>query len=263
MATPNPKPKLATLSLPRELRDHIYEYLLTETFLVENIWSGDSASSVPLKMHTHPAILNVSKSTHQEAKQVLYRHGTFRFDSFETEPRPLYEAIKNLPDIDLLQSIIYHFNTALHVWYTDDPVWGHRGYTHPVEFAVLPVGLYYNYAASPVGTATKLINHFAKLDYSSPRSRFVVDIVAGDGSEFFLGAGRDSGVFQDALSRLTGFKKVEVKLECTQTEHWNFIFPLVQALDEKLAITLGDSERDSEEGPKGGRSCLVYHPRNK
>ena len=263
MTTQDSKPRLATLSLPRELRDHIYGYLLTTTFFVENIWSGDSASSLPLQMHTHPAILNVSKSTHQEAKQLLYIHGTFCFDSFETGPRPLYKAIKNLPDIELLQSIIWHFDTSTHFWYTDDPVWAHHSYTSPVETATkLPVGLYHNYA-SPAGTATKLIDHFAKLDYSVPRTRFVVEIVAGIGIEDFLGAGNDAGDFKDALSRLTGFKKVEVKLECSEMKYWELLSPLVQPLDQELAMTLGDSEGDSEEGREERRSCLVYYPRKR
>ena len=34
-------------------------------------------------------------------------------------------------------------------------------------------------------------------------------------------------------------------------------------MDGKLAMTLGDGEIDSEEGPEGGRSCLVYYPQNR
>ena len=78
---------------------------------------------------------------------------------------------------------------------TDDPVWGHPGYTHPVVFAVKPpVGFYHNYA-SPMGTATRLIDHFAELDFSIPRTRFVVEILASIGIEYFLEDDRDTGVF--------------------------------------------------------------------
>ncbi|KAM0797676.1 hypothetical protein BDR22DRAFT_433911 [Usnea florida] len=74
MTTRQSKPKLATLPLPRELRDHIYGYLLTTTFLVESDWIGHSPSSLPLQVYSRPAILDVSISTRQEAKQALYRN---------------------------------------------------------------------------------------------------------------------------------------------------------------------------------------------
>ena len=49
----------AFLWLPRELRDHIYEYLLTRTFLVKVPHTGRISSSLQLHQHTHLAVLNV------------------------------------------------------------------------------------------------------------------------------------------------------------------------------------------------------------
>ena len=233
MTTRQSKPKLATLPLPRELRDHIYGYLLTETFYVENIRIDHRASSIPLQDSTRPAILDVSISTHQEAKQALYRNGRFLFDAYSSFPPPPFDRIKYLPCIELLQNIFLWLDTRKEFWYGGDPV--------------------------AVTGATKLIDYIAKLDYSAPRTSLVVHLIAGRGIEDFLGVGDDAGKLKDALSRLVGFKKVEVKLEWDQMS----VFPLVQALDEKLAMTLGDSERVFVEAHGRGRSCLVYHPKNR
>lgn len=64
-----PETKSALLPLPRELRDCIYGYLLTETFSVKTLGTGGPSSSLPLHRHTHLSILNVSKSTYEEAKR--------------------------------------------------------------------------------------------------------------------------------------------------------------------------------------------------
>ena len=244
MATSSPKPRLATLSLPKELRDHVYKYLLrTDTYFVRNIYAGGRASSLPLQVFTRPALLDVSKSTRQEAKKALYRHGEFLFDAFLALPPPPFDGIKDLPGIELLQKTTLNFDTGINPWYSRYPM----GVTTHTD---------------AVGSATKLIDHFAKLDYSVPRTRFVVNLVAHSVIEDFLGAGDDAGNFKDALSRLTGFKKVDVKLSWEMDRPLS-VFVLIQALDEKLAMTLGDGEIDSEECFEGGRSCLVYHPQNR
>ena len=245
MATSSPKPKLATLPLPRELREHVYGYLLrTDTFFVRNIYAGGSASLLPLQVFTRPAILDVSMSTRQEAKRALYRNGEFLFDAFLALPPPPFDGIKDLPGIGLLQKITLHFDTGINAWYSRYPI----GVTTHTD---------------AVGSATKLVDHFANLCYSVPRTRLVVNLIADSIIEDFLGAGDDAGNFKDALSRLTGFKKVEVKMSWDEMRYPLSIFPLVQQLDKNLTMTLGDGEIDCEEGFEGGRSCLVYHPRNR
>ena len=245
MATSNPKPRSATLSLPKELRDHVYKYLLrTDTYFVRNIYAGGRASSLPLQVFSRPALLDVSKSTRQEAKQALYRNGEFLFDAFFAQPPPPFDGIKDFPGIELLQKITLHFDTGIHPWYSRYPM----GVTIRTD---------------AVGCATKLIDHFAKLDYGVPRTRFVVDLEARSLIKDFLGADDDAGNFKDALSRLTGFKKVEVKLFWDERRYPLSIFPLVEELDKNLTMTLGDGEIDSEECFEGGRSCLVYRPHNR
>ena len=233
MTTRQSKPKLATLPLPRELRDHIYGYLFTTTFFVEAIWIGDTPSQVDIR----PAILDVSMSTRQEAKKALYRNGHFHFDAYLSFPPPPFDEIEYLPCIELLQNITVRFDTRSNFWYGRDP--------------------------NAVTGVTKLIDYIAKLDYSAPRTSLVMNLIAARGDENFLGASDDAGNLKDALSRLSGFKKVEIKLEWDQMRQRNLVLPFVQALDEKLAITLGDSERVFEEGLGEGRSCLVYHPQNR
>ena len=244
MATPNPKPRLATLSLPTELREQVYKYLLTtETIFVRNIYAGGRASSLPLQVFTRPAILDVSKSTRREAKYALYRNGEFLFDAFLALPPPPFKGIKKFPGIELLQKITLHFDTGINARYSRYP----RGVTTHTD---------------AVGSATKLIDYFAKLRYIVPRTRFVVNLIADSIIDDFLGDGDDAGRFKDALSRLTGFKKVGLKLSWDEMRYPLSVFRLVQALDEKLAMTLGDGEIDSEEGPEDGRCCLVYYPQN-
>ena len=144
----------------------------------------------------------------------------------------------------MLQNITLHFDTRTNFWYS-----------HNAKGVAIHT--------SAVGSVTKLLDHIAKLDYSVPRTRLVVNLITGKKFQDFLGIGDDAGNFKGALSRLTGFKKMEVKLE------WDLycmpVFPLVQALDKNLAMTLGDSEGDSDakNDERQGRSCLVYRPLNR
>ncbi|KAL9126825.1 MAG: hypothetical protein Q9175_007853 [Cornicularia normoerica] len=229
--TQKSKPRSATLSLPRELRDHIYKYLLTTTFLVETRFARDISSSLPLRPHTRLAILNVSRSTHEEAKRVLYKHGIFRFDAFSADAPPLHEEIGNVPAVTLLQDITLHFDTG----------------------TAFSIG--HNWMGV-VRSATMLINHFAKLDPSARRTRIVVEVIAVFAAEAFLEPSKTAGDFKDALGHLAGFQTVEVKIGHVKMKRLECMVPLYKALDEKLAMTLGNGEGGYEEG----RFCLVYHP---
>lgn len=229
------EPRSTLLSLPQELRDHIYEYLLTTTFLVENPRPGEIPSSLPLHQHTHLAILHVSRSTYEEAMRVLYRHGHFRFNAFSAGSPPLHEAFENMSAITLLQDITLRLDvgTAFSFDY------------FKLQFA---------------GVATMLVNHIAKLDPGVPRKRCVVEIEFVLDQAFLLGLFKTAGDFKDALGCLTGFNTVEVKLGHLKMRLGGVVesmIPLYNALDERLATTLGEGKGRY----KKGHFCLVYHPR--
>ena len=81
------------LALPQELRDYIYRDVLTTTYLVELHLSAVYFSARPSRQIspslnptvTRLAILQVSKSIHHEAKQILYGLSTFRFNFLSTD----------------------------------------------------------------------------------------------------------------------------------------------------------------------------------
>ncbi|CAD6582533.1 MAG: hypothetical protein ASARMPREDX12_000973 [Alectoria sarmentosa] len=223
------------LSLPQELRDHIYEDLLSTTFLVESPRPEKIISSLPLHQHAHLAILRVSRSTYEEAKRVLYRHGHFRFNAFSKGSPPLHEAFKNMSVITLLRNITLHLDvgTAFSLGYIK------------LDFA---------------GVATRLVNHIAKLDPAVPRKRCVVEIDFVLDQDFLLGPSKTAWDFKDALGRLTGFDTVEVKIGHLKMRLGGAVesmIPLYNALDEMLAMTLGKG-KGRYEMP---HFCLVYHPR--
>lgn len=102
------------------------------------------------------------------------------------------------------------------------------------------------------------------MDRDVPRKRCVVD------TELFLDAvprlfrPYNSAIdLTDALGRLTGFKVVEVKvgyadLRWRLTMAEEHMRPLHDALNERLAMKLGEVKTDYD---KGRACCWTYHPR--
>ena len=232
-----PEPRSALLALPRELRDIIYGYVLAITVSVKSPRRGEISSYLPLHQHTRLAILNVSKSTYEEAKTFLYRHGHFRLNALSASSPPLHENVENIQDMKMLQDITIRldFGTAFSLGYDK------------FEFA---------------GVATMLIDRFARLDPGVQRKRCVVEIELVLDAECLLGHCNPAGHFKDALGRLTGFKTVKVKIGHLQMRLGGgpeYVMPFYHALGKRLARTLGKEQGRLEER----RLCLMYHPRRR
>lgn len=229
------KTRSALLSLPQELRDHIYMYLLTATFLVENPRAIDMSSSLRLHQHKNLAILHVSKSISEEAKKVLYRHGHFRFTAFAAGSPSLHESFGSVPAIKLLQDITVRLDVRPAV---------SLGCDKP-DFA---------------RAATTLIDQFARLDVGVQRKRCVVEVELVITLDFMLGVTETARGFKNALSRLTGFRTVEVKIGHLQLSVGGGLEGVIQwydVLNEELAMTLGEGIASRE----NVHLCLMYHPR--
>ena len=182
-----PEAKSALLPLPRELRDCVYEYLLTRKFYVMIPRPQDVYSSVPLLREPHLAILIVSRSTYDEAKGVLYRYGRFQFSALMTGLPPLHQEIRRIPGLEILQDI------TIHVDHHEGCCLGHDS-TKVIKY----------------GTA--LINYFAGLDSGVQRKRCVIKVDFFSSWDFLEVASEMMGGFKDAVGRLTGFKAVELKI---------------------------------------------------
>ena len=223
--------------LPQEMRDHIYECLfLTTTFVVKNPRTKESSSSLQLYPDTHLAILNVSRSTHKEAKRALYRHGSFLFNNLSIGGPLSHEVIDSMPAITLLQNITLHIDVGAILY--DKLVFGEM--------------------------ASRLINSFADLDPGVfPRKRCVVEIEL-----FHGGAPRSFDPYSvatditDALGRLMGFQTVEVTVQYSGLQ-WSIRpveegrKPLHDALDETLTRKFGTVKKGSDKRC----FCWIYHPR--
>lgn len=226
--------KSTFLSVPQEMRDHIYEFVfLTTTFLVKNPRTKEVSSSIQLHPNTHLAILNVSRPIYEEAKRVLYRNGHFRFNNLVSDRPLLHEVIHSMPAITLLQDI-----------------------TLPI---VILVGILDNLGSGEM--ATTLINSFAELDPGVTRKRCVVEIeIVRDPVARFWRRSNTAVDVTNALGRLTGFKTVEVKLGYSL--HWGDgpgkrrVKSLREALSESLTMKFGEAEKGSDERC----FCWIYHP---
>ena len=226
-------PESALLPLPRELRDCIYEYLLTSKFRVMNPRAKDVFSSVPLLWDSKIAILIVSKSTYDEAKVILYRHGCFQFTAVKTGSRLLHREIRRIPDLEKLQDIRIHI----------DPRCFEHDKTKVIEY----------------GTA--LINHFAGLDSGVQRKRCVIEVTFFYGRDLLDVSSEIKGRFKDAVGRLQGFKAVELQMWYYNSVSgpWDprrFISTLCTSLDDMLAMVLGKGNYVQRENIH----TWVYHP---
>ena len=233
-----PEPKSAVLPVPRELRDCIYEYLLTSTFSVKNPETGGETalSLLPLHRNARLAILGVSWSTYDEAKRVLYRHGHFRFDVVAADSPPLRKEILGIPAIEMLQDITIRLDAS---------VAKSLGYN---EFEI-------------VEYAITLIKYFAGLDSNVPRNCCVIETVSISPMEFFGPCACALLGFRDAVSRLTGFKTVELKIWYSQrsavfADAANFLSRLFTSPDGSLVVGLGDGERVFEQE----HVRCIFHP---
>ncbi|KAK3169667.1 hypothetical protein OEA41_009051 [Lepraria neglecta] len=100
------------LSLPRELRDQIYGYLLRGT-------SRGEVASAAAKAHTRKrisgrlAILHTSKNVREEALEILHEQGTFRFVLAPPGNDTISQKIKNqMQNIDIT-IILFSFRPKL------------------------------------------------------------------------------------------------------------------------------------------------------
>ena len=186
-----PETKSAVLPLPRELRDCIYEYLLTRKFYVMDPRPQDVDSSLPLLWQPELAILIVSRSTCDEAERVLYKHGRFHFSALGTGDRtalpPLHQEIRRIPDLEELQDIIIH---------VDPSAGGHTEHDN----------------AKDIEYGTALINYFAGLDSGVQRKRCVIQVDFVSGWDFLDLHLELQGGFKDAIGRLRGFKAVKLEI---------------------------------------------------
>ena len=226
------------------MRDHIYECLFLGTsFVVKNLRTREvpschreTFSSLQLHPDSRLAMLNVSRSTHKEAKRVLYRHGSFLFNNFSIGGPLLHEVIDSMPAITLLQNITLHIDVGA-MWY-DELVFE--------------------------GMATRLIHSFADLDpgIGVPRNCFSVEIQLFHGGAFpsFDPYSAATGL-TDALGRLMGFQTVEVMVWYSGLQ-WRIraaeveMDPLHDALDETLTKKFGKVKNGSDKQ----RLCWIYHP---
>lgn len=216
-----PETKSALLPVPRELRDCIYEYLLTETFSVKTLGTGETSSSLSLHWHPDLEILYVSKSTYEEAKRVLYKHGQFCFDAVSVYSPRLREEIRNVPALEMLQDINIYLNTR------SEPT-GERD-----RRVIL------------VESATTLVNYFAGLNSSVPRKRCVVETVSISVVGMSRSYSRALIQLRDAICRLTGFQVVELTM-WDLLGIWDpaaYLATLFACLGEMLMTSLGGGVR--------------------
>ena len=235
-----PETKSALLPLPRELRDCIYQYLLTSKFYVMIPRPQDVCSSAPLIRQPELAILIVSRSTYDEAKRVLYRHGRFHLSALRTGLPPLHQEIRRIPGLENLQDIIIHVDPRV------GSGLGH-GNTKVIEY----------------GTA--LINYFAELDSGVQRKRCVIQVDFFKAWDFLDVALEITDGFKDAIGRLTGFKAVKLKISYFNElmgprrrllGQRQVLNTLCTSLDEMLAMKLGKGKQ--VHGMKD--HSWIYHP---
>ena len=81
----NPRPKLHLLDLPQEVKDQIYAYVVSSTYLI--LRGSRKQRNDDFR---HDSILRVSKRTNYEAMQVLQRRSWFICD---TKTRPCYNSL--------------------------------------------------------------------------------------------------------------------------------------------------------------------------
>ena len=222
-----PETNSALLPLPRELRDCIYQYLLTGKFYVMNPRPQDVFSSAPLIHEPQLAILNVSKSTYDEAKRVLDRHGHFQFSVLRSGLPPLNQEIRRIPDLEKLQNI------TIHVDFCVGRCLGHDK-TKVIEY----------------GTA--LINYFAGLDSGVQRNRCVIKVDFFSAWDFLDVSLEITDGFKDAVGRLTGFKAVKLKISYCSVISGprtrvlgprRLLTTVCTSLDEMLAMKLGKGKQ--------------------
>ena len=232
--------KSAVLPLPRELRDCIYEYLLTRRFHVMNPRPQDVFSSAPLVRQPELAILIVSRSTHDEAKRIMYKHGRFQISALRIGSPPINLEVLRLPGLEQLQDIVIRVDTF---------AGRHHGYE---DSKVIECG-------------TTMINHFAKLDSSIPRKRCKIDVNFFKALDLLDVALEMTDGFKDAVGRLTGFKTVHLKMSYISVlvgPRTRLLGPrrvltwLCTWLDEMLALKLGKGEQVNERT----EHSWVYHP---
>ncbi len=103
-----------------------------------------------------------------------------------------------------------------------------------------------------------LIKYYASLESKVPRKRCVIEVDFATEIGYVLKMVETILSFRNALSRLTGFKVVELKTGYLQTGG-NLIespIALCNLLDKKLGMTLGEAKRFYAEG----HISLIYHP---
>ena len=228
------------LPLPRELRDYIYQYLLTGTFALKNPRYADIPSINLLQPLKRPAILFVSKSTYEEAKKILYRHGHFilRAGLSGSPLRPGILGNISVLTLQQLQDITIRLDVRV-----------------TTEF---------RYSRTEnVESATTIINQLVRLDQGVQRKRCVVDLAFKLDWEERPEHKGTAGVwadFKNALRRLGVFKTVEVNMDYLQMRGWAGFSakPFCELLVKEVPFGLGEGKR--EDGHD--RLCFTYYPQD-
>ena len=82
MAMAQPTPRGTLFNLPREIRDFIYDLVLSDRYLVygEAFWHWDSeCHKYPERVSADLSLLHLSKPIREEARRVLFKGSSFRF----------------------------------------------------------------------------------------------------------------------------------------------------------------------------------------
>lgn len=222
------------LALPQEVRDYIYDEILTTTYTVDlpQPWvylRARQHGQFPPSPHcasSHLAILRVSKSVYHEVEQILFGLSTFGF-RFPSTGLPLGHDLTKRSAATLMQNIFIQLDML---------------------------------TSSPQSNDTTLQSTTSILRFSGgaiiPRTNCIIQVQFDVFSDFLLEAS-----FLDALGKLTGFKTVIVELMLINGSVGRLKSSTYRTLDEYLSVMLGAGE--AEELDEDGYYRMTYHPRGR
>lgn len=230
------------LLLPQELRDQIYQHHLSATYnhyQPQSFIHRTSPSISQIPHHETPqqrqygrlALLQVSKSVHEEAKLVFYKRGIFQFNV----PHAITSLRHSLLDPATLSNIIIDLDF--------DAIFSAPHYCE--------------------NETADLIKHFARSKTTLTRSSCVVKIRAIWKEHLLLRWDGVAKAIRDAIGGLTEFKTVVVKLPYLfweQEKMWGYVAPFYEQLGTYLEGGLGKKEEGYDDEMW---FCLRYCPQDR
>ena len=230
-------------SLPRELRDQIYEHHLSTTYIncrpnfskLPDTSFAAHRETPQQRLSGRLALLLVSKAVHAEVKPIFYKCGTFHFCA----PLIITQLRHSLRDTAHLQHILIELNFD----------------------AAFSSPFYDQYEAA------NLIKHFAQLKTPTltTRSSCVVQIWAPLAEDLLLSWDVDPLPIIDAIGTLKGYETVVLKLPCgfwEQRVTGEVIKAVYENLGKYLERWLGKKEKGGDDvGDWGMWFCWRFHPR--